>query len=286
MNEHKWFASGANNAAFTTVLAEAEPDAENKHRRFSTIIVPTVDTGARLLRATGGRGVPVPEVIASDQDADAIGGETIPLRILRSADLTGARAAFASQRGQILAAIHSIPLAEVEPLPKPDAIEPIQTMLDACRDRCPAFDLGLRWLWENRPVWRRRDEVHGNLRNGNMIVGPDGVRAVLEWELAHAGDPLEAFGRLYICAWRWGARPLVGGMDTHRDLLDANQREGGGIMNDQAVFWWLLLVTVWWGGIRQEQARNHLSGESRSVELAVLGRRATEIEYDVLRMLP
>ena len=49
--------------------------------------------------------------------------------------------------------------------------------------------------------------------------------------------------------------------------------------------WWKLLSSVSWGVMCLEQARVHLSGEQRSVELAVLGRLSSEMEYDVLRMV-
>ncbi|MEU1597047.1 acyl-CoA dehydrogenase family protein [Streptomyces sp. NPDC005708] len=50
VNAHKWFTSGANNAAFTTVFAETDPDAETRHKRFSAIIVPTDTPGYRVER--------------------------------------------------------------------------------------------------------------------------------------------------------------------------------------------------------------------------------------------
>jgi aminoglycoside phosphotransferase (APT) family kinase protein len=158
-------------------------------------------------------------------------------------------------------------------------------MLDASGDPRPVFELGLRWLRDNRPAAREPAVVHGDFRNGNLIVGPDGIRAVLDWELAHIGDPLEDLGWLCARAWRWGQRPVVGGMGSRAELLTAYAEAGGGSLTSQQIFWWQLLATVRWGVMCLEQARTHLSGETRSVELAVIGRRACEMEYDVLRML-
>ena len=50
INGHKWFTSGATRAAFTTVFAITEPEADG-HRRFSSIIVPTDTPGYRIVRA-------------------------------------------------------------------------------------------------------------------------------------------------------------------------------------------------------------------------------------------
>ena len=215
-------------------------------------------------------GVPVPEVIAWDADGEALGGayivtsriegETLPRRILRDAALEPARGRFAAECGTILAAIHAIDPDDVGSLPEYDPIEAIEAMLDASGDPRPVFELGLRWLRAHRPPAGRRAVVHGDFRNGNLIIGPEGVRAVLDWELAHIGDPLEDLGWLCVRAWRYGAAPLVGGMGTQRELLDAYARAGGPEVTEEVAFWWLLLGTVRWGVMCLEQARTHLSG--------------------------
>jgi len=127
--------------------------------------------------------------------------------------------------------------------------------------------------------------VHGDFRLGNLIVGPDGVRAVLDWELAHLGDPREDLGWLCARVWRFGWPDMVGGMGTVADLLDAYARHGGDRVDPADLFWWQVLATLRWGAICLEQARVHLSAEFRSVELAVIGRRAAEMEYELMRML-
>jgi aminoglycoside phosphotransferase (APT) family kinase protein len=63
--------------------------------------------------------------------------------------------------------------------------------------------------------------VHGDFRNGNLIGGPDGLRAVLDWELAHLGDPLEDLGWLCVRSWRCGAEPRVGGFGPVDDQVAA-----------------------------------------------------------------
>lgn len=255
-----------------------------------------VGAEARLLRAAARQGVPVPAVVAADPVGEGVGGayivttridgETIPRKILRSPDLGTARRNLAGECGRILAGIHSIPVASVEPLPASDPVEEIEQMLDVSPDPRPVFELGLDWLRRNRPAASAPAVVHGDFRNGNLIVGPDGVRAVLDWELAHVGDPLEDLGWVCARAWRWGERPVVGGAGRRSDLLRAYTAAGGSTVSPARMFWWQLLATVRWGVMCLELARTHLSGEYRSVELAAIGRRACEVEYDVLRMLP
>jgi acyl-CoA dehydrogenase len=50
INAHKWFTSGANRAAFTTVFCQTEPDAIDRWSRFSSIIVPTDAPGYEIVR--------------------------------------------------------------------------------------------------------------------------------------------------------------------------------------------------------------------------------------------
>jgi aminoglycoside phosphotransferase (APT) family kinase protein len=255
-----------------------------------------VTTEARLFRVAAAHRVPVPEVVIVEESQDAIGGayvittridgETLPTRILRIEELSPARRVFAYQCGQILRAIHSIPTEEFELLPETDPVEAIETMLDGTHDPRPAFEIGLRWLRENRPGRIARTLVHGDFRNGNLIVGSEGIRAVLDWELAHIGDPLEDLAWLCLRAWRWGGPGIVGGIGSFDELSEGYGGDHD-LLRDRAwLFWWLLLGTIKWGVICLEQARTHMSGEARSVELAVLGRQANEMEYEVMRMLP
>lgn len=253
-------------------------------------------TEARLLRAAHAAGVPVPVVVASGPSGAGIAGgylvtsrmdgETIPRRILRDPTLAGARARFAADCGRILAAIHSIAMNAVTPIAAPDPLDAIEHMLDRVGTRRPSFELGLRWLRANRPPSRRTTLVHGDFRNGNLIMAPDGIRAVLDWELAHAGDPREDLGWLCARVWRWGAPSAVGGMGAMTELLDSYAHHGGDRLSAADLFWWQVHATLRWGTICLEQARVHLSGEFRSVELAVIGRRAAEMEYELIRMLP
>jgi aminoglycoside phosphotransferase (APT) family kinase protein len=249
---------------------------------------------AALLRAAADAGVPVPGVVLADADGDELGGayivttrvdgETIPRRVLREPSLAAARARFAAQCGEILAHVHAIPVDTVE-LAEPDPIESIREMLAGTGQQRPSFEIALRWLREHPPPVRPLSVVHGDFRNGNLIVGPEGVRAVLDWELAHGGNPIEDLGWLCCRAWRWGAPAPVGGMGEVDDLLAAYRGAGGADVSANELFWWQLFSSARWGVMCLEQARVHLSGESPSVELAALGRLAVQMEYDVLEMI-
>jgi len=254
------------------------------------------DTEAALLRAAHDAGVPVPSVVAvGDGVDDGLGagwlvverleGETIPRKILRDPEWAGARQALTEQCARALAAIHTIDPASIEGLPGRDPFRDPLPFLDALGEARPALELGVRWLEANRLPAGRRVTVHGDFRNGNLLVGPDGLRAVLDWELAHAGEAAEDIGWLCAPAWRFGGPGPVGGFGALDDLLEGYAAAGGAVIDPVRVKWWQVYATVKWAVICALQASAHLSGATRSVELATIGRRVCESEWDLCTLL-
>jgi aminoglycoside phosphotransferase (APT) family kinase protein len=218
---------------------------------------------------------------------ERIEGETIPRRILRDAEYEAARPKLARQCGAVAAAIHATPTAALPRLPVLDAAAQIaqwRGVLDLVGEPRPALELGLRWLDERVPPAPAPPRlVHGDFRNGNLVVGPDGVRAALDWELAHLGDPVEDLGWLCVRSWRFGVDDrVVGGFGDLTDLLAGYRAAGGDAPAPDVVHYWMVFGTVKWGVITILQAHAHLSGTIRSVELATLGRRVVEMEWDLL----
>ena len=127
--------------------------------------------------------------------------------------------------------------------------------------------------------------VHGDFRNGNLIVGEQGLVAVLDWELAHLGDPMEDLGWLCVNTWRFGnPEQPVGGFGKLEELFAAYEAAGGRA-DAQRVFWWQVLGTLKWGIVCEAMAQTWLSGDERDVEKAAIGRRASEAEIDLLALL-
>jgi hypothetical protein len=185
-----------------------------------------------------------------------------------------------------LAAIHRIPPSEVPGLPDAEPLALLRAQLDQLGQPHPAFELALLWLTEALPNAAGTGVVHGDFRNGNLIVGADGIRAVLDWELAHLGDPLEDLGWLCVRAWRFGSPLPVGGFGQIEDLVTAYQDAGGTTVDLAALHWWIVLGTLRWGIICIAQTLTHLGGVVRSVELAAIGRRVCEVESDLMQLLP
>jgi aminoglycoside phosphotransferase (APT) family kinase protein len=249
---------------------------------------------ATLLRAAAAAGVPVPAVVAVDDGSELgaswlvverLSGETIPRKLLRDDAWAAARAALTTQAGRALAAIHTIDPAAVDGLPPVDPLGDPLPVLDALGEVRPALELGVRWLAAHRPPSGPHVTVHGDYRMGNFLVGPDGLRGVLDWELAHTGDPAEDVGWLCAPAWRFGGSGDVGGFGALPDLLVAYADAGGDAMTPARVHWWQVYATVKWATICALQASAHLSGATRSVELAAIGRRVCESEWDLFTLL-
>jgi aminoglycoside phosphotransferase (APT) family kinase protein len=249
-----------------------------------------------LLDAAATAGVPVPAVVASGDGArDGMGaawlvverldGETIPRKILRDPEWAEARDALTAQCGRALAAIHLIDPDAIPALPRHDPLGDPLPYLDLLGEVRPALELGARWLSAHRPAPGPRVTVHGDFRMGNLLVGPGGLRGVLDWELAHGGDPAEDIGWLCAPAWRFGGSGDVGGFGGVGPLLAAYEGAGGGTIAPERVRWWQVYATVKWATICALQASTHLSGAARSVELAAIGRRVCESEWDLFVLL-
>jgi aminoglycoside phosphotransferase (APT) family kinase protein len=242
-----------------------------------------------LLRAASEAGVPVPGIVAEDDEylvVERIEGETIPRKILRDDEYASARPKLAAHCAEALAGIHSIPVDSVPGLnTETDPLATWRAMLDGFGQPHPTFELALRWLDERRPPPTGATVVHGDFRNGNLIVGPDGLRAVLDWELAHVGDPMEDLGWLCVKAWRFGVDRPVGGFGEYADLFAAYEDASGRAVDPDVVRWWEVLGTLKWGIMCIAQAFTHLSGTVRSVELATIGRRVCENEWDLLELI-
>lgn len=252
-----------------------------------------------LLAAARAGGVAVPRVWFLLEQDDRLGsgfvmerveGETIPRRILRDNEYAKARVELAPQCGEQAARIHALPPSALPQLPvqgAPELIRLYRDTMDGFGEPHPAFELGLRWLTDHTPPDPPSPAlVHGDFRNGNFVVGPEGLRAVLDWELAHLGDPVEDLGWLCVKSWRFGVidRP-VGGFGTIDDLLAGYRAAGGRDVDPDALRFWVALGTLKWGVICEIQAFTHLEGAVRSVELATLGRRVAEMEWDLLELI-
>jgi len=257
-----------------------------------------LDAEAELMRLAYDAGVPSPRVLHVLTDADQLGagflmekveGETIPRKILRDDEFAAARPKLARQIGTILAGLHGIARAALPPLRTISSTEEISLLRDDYRSANwprPVFELALRWLAENDPgASQRVTLVHGDFRHGNLIIGADGVRAVLDWELAHLGDPMEDLGWICVNSWRFGEidKP-VGGLGSREEMFDGYEAAGGHV-DPARVKFWEVMGTLRWGIMCCGMMQRFRQGPDHSMERAMIGRRSSETEIDLLRLL-
>lgn len=252
---------------------------------------------ARLLETARKAGVPTAAVLAWSDGSDELGlpyllferiaGETIPQRILREERFASARGMLARQYGEALGRIQRIEPSEVPGLAFQDPLDHFEQVLDGLGEPSPALAFGFRWLRTHRPPAGDPVVVHGDFRNGNGIVAPEaGLQAVIDWELAHLGDPLEDLGWFCIRAWRFGSPLPVGGFGRYDEIIAGYEATSGRKVARETLRWWQIMGTVRWAVICLMQGATHWQGHRRSVELAVTGRRAAEAEYDLMLLLP
>ncbi len=257
-----------------------------------------LETEAALIGLSEKQNVPVPPVVKVLTDADGLGagfvmrrveGETIARKILRDDEYADARPKLARQCGEIMARIHQVPLDDLPPLrtsAAKDELERYREIYDAFDYPHPVFELAFRYLEDNVPEDARITLVHGDFRNGNLMIGPDGVRAVLDWELGHIGDPMEDLGWICVNSWRFGeVDNPVGGFGQYQDMFDGYEAVSGLKIDPERVKFWEVLGTLKWGIMCMGMYSAFANSHARSVERAAIGRRSSETEIDLLNLL-
>jgi aminoglycoside phosphotransferase (APT) family kinase protein len=242
-----------------------------------------------VLGAAADAGVKAPRPIAylgelGGREAFAmqfVEGETIGRRIVRNPP-----AGLEAQLAEELAKIHAIPPERLPFLRGGDILERFYGELDSAGDPHPAIEYGLWWLREHRPEPLPDVVTHGDFRIGNVVVSERGLEYLLDWEFAHLSDPREDLGWPIVRAWRFGAdERRLGGVGELRPYLARYGELTGLEVAEDDLDWWEVLGNVKWAVGCLTQCRRHLTGLDRSVEYAVLGRMAAEMEYELLHLL-
>lgn len=258
----------------------------------------------RLLSAGFDAGMTVPEPLALEPEASVIGkpfyimrkadGTANPRMLTRDIALDPHRTDLAQQIGQEMARLHSIQqprpdlafLGDTPANPAAQRIAELYGFLDSLPKAYPALEWGLRWLELNRPISNAPVLCHRDFRTGNYMVANGKLTGVLDWEFAGWSDPLEDIGWFCARCWRFGADDReAGGIGSREDLYTGYEEEAGSALDWSLVPYWEVLATVRWGAIAILQGERHNSGAERSIELALTGRKAAEMELDILQQI-
>ena len=248
---------------------------------------------AALMMAAVRAGVPAPPVrgvltedcgLGEGYIMDYVPGETIARRILREPRFAPLRQSFAAQCGEILARIHKIDATSAPFLTELNAQHQIavyRNIYDRYDHPVPALEVAFRWAYDHMPVNATPAAVvHGDFRMGNLICGEERIQAVLDWELACLGDPMQDLGWLCVRTWRFGGRDPVGGIGQRDDLFAAYERATGTAVDPARVRFW-----EGWGCIKWALICLMKGQSQRSVEAFAIGRRMEEPLYDFLEFI-
>ncbi len=264
---------------------------------------PGLDVEARLFAAARQAGVPGPEVFFRLQPDDGLGsgfvmqwiaGETLGARIARASDFEKVRKSLARQCGEVLAKLHNIDLKgehlddDLESFTPEHAVRKTHAAYLELETPQPMIDFTAMWLLDNLPPKKRKLAlVHSDFRNGNLIVdAARGIVAVLDWELAHIGDPMRDLGWLCTRSWRFGMpdKP-VGGFGDYDDLIHGYESVAKQKVDRDVLRFWEVFGSFWWAVGCLSMAQSWREGTEKSLERPVIGRRSSECQVDCVNML-
>jgi len=263
---------------------------------------PGLAAEAELFRLARAAGVPGPEIHYVLQPGDDLGdgfimswidGEALGAKIVRDDALAEIRPKLAFQCGEILARIQSIDIKSSpvsDSLPEMTPAEFVSNIWDTYKafdTAQPMIDYVGCWLMENLPEVDKLSLVHNDFRNGNFIVSPTtGIVAVIDWEIAHIGDPMRDLGWLCSNSWRYGRSDLpVGGFGRREDLFAGHQSVTGRAVDPEHVRFWEVFATFWWAVGCLTMADIYRQGSDTSVERPGIGRRSSECQIDAVNLL-
>jgi len=262
---------------------------------------PGLDVEALLMSSARGVGVPEPEVFHVFDDQDDLGdgflmqwleGIALGARVLRSEELDEIRPRLAYLCGEALARIHDIDLVATGLDKKLSLIEPGQYVEQtweryrAFNTPVPMIDYTGRWLMDNLPENFTPKLVHNDFRNGNIMFDANGIVAVLDWEVAHIGDPMRDLGWICTNSWRFGRSDLpVGGFGTYADLFAGYKSVSGIEVDPEQVKFWEVFGSFWWAIGCLGMAEHFRTGPDKTVERPAIGRRSSECQIDCVNLL-
>ena len=304
-------------------LVDLEVEGGDDAGRYGLVL--RTDAGASLLASLGrpeefvvakaayDNGVLTPRPYWLETDRAAIGkpfyfmerisGKATGRYIVKDRELNEVRKNLAQLLAQNLAAIHGVTpessrdntelakvLGKAPPSGQNDialaAVQDARDLLSKLPEAHPALELALNWLENNAPATDSPVLIHGDFRTGNFMVSPEGLQGIVDWEFAHWGDRHEDISWLCMRDWRFGKHNKeVGGFANRPEFYNAYEQAAGVPVDETKVRFWEIMGNLRWAVGSVQQAERHLSGADKGIQLAAIGRRCCEMEYEVLRLI-
>ncbi|MBV9332041.1 MAG: phosphotransferase family protein, partial [Alphaproteobacteria bacterium] len=128
----------------------------------------------------------------------------------------------------------------------------------------PIVRAALRWLARHPPPPAQKlSVVHGDYRSGNFLFDDKGdMRGILDWEMAHLGDPLEDLGWAIDPLWSNGDEERPGGMLPREEGIQIWERASGLKAPRDALYWWEIFASLKGAAIWISAAREFAEGRN------------------------
>lgn len=254
-----------------------------------------------VLSAAYAAGIKVAQPIARCEGAELTGapfmlqtyqpGEAQARRLTRDPALPTWGPVVARELGEELAKIHMIRashtglgfLPQAITSPAKAEVSRLRAALDRAGEARPALEYVLNWLESNDPGSEEVTLVHGDFRTGNYLVADGHLAAILDWEFAHWGDPLEDLGWFCAKCWRFANPELeAGGIARRAALLEGYGSIAENRIDETGLLYWEILAAAKWAAIAVLQGDRYRLGGEPSIELALTGLMASELELEAL----
>jgi len=251
-----WMAAGATETSGIVVRTTPDRSLVDHHD----------DIEPEAIRMAGRHGLPVPRLIALETDPSHIGSAFFIMqevagcesssRALATPHYQLLRDKIGGQKWRILGQLAAITLSDEERSRFPPVTIDTSWVTELgkweryyhenAQEYEPMVEYALRWLRETPPpVPEKLSLVHGDYRTGNFLFDRDGdIKAVLDWEMAHIGDPMEDIGWAICRLWGWPDRDRPGHLIAKRDAFAIWEAASGMRIDPAALKWWSVLGAV------------------------------------------
>jgi len=281
------------------LILRLPPPKASVHAELAAIFSPGRDHEVAILRAVYAAGLAVAKIHFELDTEDGLGegfvmdrlpGLTDTTKVLKEPDYETARRRLAAQIGAFRAGLDSVDPVALPPLRHQDApamIADLKQVVDGFDIVHPGIEFGFAWLTDHLPAAAAAPKlVHGDFRLANFMADKSGLTGVIDWELAHIGDPAEDLAWVCLRSWRFSRPDLaVAGVAQRPALYDAYRAGGGREIDRGDVHFWEVLGTVRWAVICLYQGALFVRGVRPDLEFGAVGRRVSEALYDLVRLI-
>ncbi len=262
------------------------------------------DLEFELYSAMAEGGIPVPPVYWIERDGAALDrpffvmgrlpGATDGRTLVTSPQYATARPVITRQKAEILARIHAFDIGRLTALDRPTDLPSAahevarweRTLREDALEPQPVLELALSWLKRHMPPPPDAlSLVHGDYRTGNYLYDESGITGILDWEMAHAGDPIEDLGWVVMKSWRWAGDERVGGLCTREEFVRLYEGASGRKVDLDALKFWEVFGNVKFATLFLTGARSIIEGKTPDYLLAVTAFINPGLEVQLLELI-